>query len=75
MNDIKREMKTRARLARGLVTALMSDVDYICSDVDNYDVICMASSIRETHDTVQRLVDNLTELEYLLYLIRREESR
>lgn len=75
MNDIKREMKTRARLAKGLSNALTSDVEYICSDVDSYDVICMDSSIREAKDTLQKLVDNLTELEYLLYLIKREESR
>lgn len=75
MNDIKREMKTRARLAKGLSNALTSDVEYICSDVDSYDVICMDASIREAKDTLQKLVDNLTELEYLLYLIKREESR
>lgn len=75
MCDIKREMKERARLARGLANALGYDVDYICTDVDNYDLLCMHESIRETKETVQKLMDNITELEYLLYLLKRSDSR
>ena len=74
MNETKREMKVRARLTRGLATALQSDVDYICADVDGFDVICMNESIREAKDTVQRITDSLTELEYLLYLVKNKES-
>lgn len=74
MNETKREMKVRARLTRGLANALQSDVDYICSDVDAFDVICMNESIREAKDTVQRITDSLTELEYLLYLVKNKES-
>ena len=74
MNETKREMKVRARLTRGLANALQSDVDYICSDVDGFDVICMNESIREAKDTVQRITDSLTELEYLLYLVKNKES-
>lgn len=74
MNDIKKEMKDRARLARGLVNALKYDVDYIYSDVKNYDIICLDESLRETKDTIQRLLDNVTEIEYLLYLMRQHEA-
>ena len=74
MNETKREMKVRARLTRGLANALQSDIDYICSDVDSFDVICMNESIREAKDTVQRITDSLTELEYLLYLVKNKES-
>ena len=74
MNDIKKEMKDRARLARGLVNALKYDVDYIFSDVKNYDVICLDESLREAKDTIQRLIDNVTEIEYLLYLLKQNES-
>lgn len=75
MTDIKKEMKERARLARGLANALGYDVEYIYTDVENCDVICMNESIRETKDTLQKLMDNVTELEYLLYLLKREDSR
>lgn len=74
MNDIKKEMKDRARLARGLVNALKYDVDYIFSDVKNYDVICLDESLREAKDTIQRLIDNVTEIEYLLYLLKQNEA-
>ncbi len=74
MNETKREMKIRARLTRGLANALQSDVDYICADVDAFDVICMDESLGEARDTVQRIIDSLTELEYLLYLLKNKES-
>ena len=74
MCDIKKEMRERARLARGLANALGYDVDYIYSDVENYDLICMSESIRETKETIQKLIDNVMELEYLLYLIKKEDA-
>lgn len=70
MCDIKKEMREKARLARGLANALGHDVDYIYSDVENFDLICMDESIRETKCTLDRLVDNVTELENLLYLVK-----
>lgn len=73
MSDIKKEMKDRARLARGLVSALKYDVDYVFTDVNSYDVICLEESLRETKDTIQKLIDNVTEIEYLLYLMRQNE--
>ena len=75
MTDIKKEMKDRAWLIRGLVNSLNYDADYIFSDVENYDVICMGESIKDTKQTIQNLVDNVTELEYLLYLLTQPESR
>lgn len=75
MTDIKKEMRDRARLARGLANALGHDVDYIHMDVENFDLICMNESIRETKDTLQKLMDNVTELEYLFYLLKKDDSR
>lgn len=75
MTDIRREMKERSRLARGLVNALGCDMDYICSDIDSNDLICMDESIAETKRTIQNLIDNITELEYLVYLLKGGDSR
>lgn len=75
MNDIKRELKERARSARGLVNGLVCDTDYIYTDANNFDLICMGESLREAKETLQKLTDSLKELEYLLYLIKREDSR
>lgn len=71
MLDIKREMKERARLARGLVNSLESDVEYVCIDVDSNDVICIGLSIQETKITLRQLMDNMIEMERLLNTIKR----
>ena len=68
-------MKDRARLAKGLANALGYDVDYVSMDVESCDLICMNESIRETKDTIQRLMDNITEIEYLMYLLKNADSR
>ena len=72
MCDIKREMKVRARLTRGLANALQSDADYIYSDVNNFDVLCMSESLKEAKDTLQKITANIAELEYLFELTRKE---
>lgn len=73
MTDIRKEMRERVRLARGLANALGYDVEYVNSDVESFDLICMNESIREAKDTLQKLVDNITELEYLLYLTKESK--
>lgn len=75
MTDIKKEMLDRARLSRGLANALGYDMEYIYSDVKTLDFICMNESIREAKETLQKLIDNVTEIEYLLYLIKSGDSR
>lgn len=74
MCDIKKEIKERARLARVLANALGHDADYLYSDAESYDLICMVESIKETKETIQKMIDNVMELEYLVYLIKNDES-
>ena len=75
MTDIKKEMKDRAWLVRGLVNALNYDAEYIFADVENCDIMCMNESIQDAKNTIQSLIDNVTELEYLLYLLTQPDSR
>ena len=72
MQDIKKGLRDRVRDIRGLANALTYDADCLVTDIDSYDLICLGESIHETKVTMQRLVDNLVELEYQLYLIRRD---
>ena len=74
MNEIRRGIKTRARLLRGLTNVLQLDSDYIWSDASNQEILCLNESIREAKVTLQQVTDCLTELEYMLYLLKREES-
>ena len=74
MNELRRGIKARARLLRGLANVLQVDADYIWSDSNNHEALCLNESIREAKLTLQQVTDCLTELEYMLYLMKREES-
>ena len=74
MNEIKRGIKGRARLLRGLTNVLQVDADYIWSDSSNQEILCLNESVKEAKMTLQQITDCITELEYMLYLMKREES-
>lgn len=74
MCDIKKDLRDRARNIRGLATALTYDVDYLFSDAKNYDLLCLGESLHETKVTLQQLTDSVIELEYQLYLIKRDSG-
>jgi hypothetical protein len=74
MNEIKRGIKARARLLRGLTNVLQVDADYIWSDSSTAEILCLNESIREAKMTLQQVTDCITELEYMLYLLKQEES-
>lgn len=72
--NVKHDLKKRARIARGILNLLDDDLDQIRVDADDFDLICLEESIRETRSTLQMLVDNITEMEYMLYLIKTKGS-
>ena len=74
MCDIKKELKERAILLRVMTNALGYDVEYVFTDIKNFDLVCLDESLREAKDTMQKLTDNVKEIEYLLYLMN-ETSR
>lgn len=71
MRNVKMEMKSRARMVSGLVNLLRDDADQLNADTRDFDLICLEESIRDTKSTIQMLVDNVTEIEYLMYLSRK----
>ena len=74
MTDIRREMQTRARLSYGLLNVLKDDVECINIDTDNNDLVSLTESIIEMKITLQKMVDNITELEYIVYSSRRGKN-
>ena len=74
MNDIRREMQTRARPSYGLLNVSKDDVDCINIDTDNNDLVSLTESIIETKITLHKMVDNITELECIVYLSRRGKN-
>ena len=65
------KMRSKARLAKGLMNILQDDVDRVVTDVDDCDIVSMKESIQDARGTLQCMIDNLVELEYTLYLVKR----
>lgn len=72
--DSKMKIRKQARLSRGILNLLKDDLEMICSDTDDYNLVALDLSINETKDTIQRLIDSITDLEYSLYLIKEERD-
>ena len=73
--NVKTEVITRARLTRGLLNLLKDDIDVINMDADNYDLMTIGESICEAKDTIQKMIDNIMDLEYLVYTVKSDDSR
>ena len=68
--NTKLEMRKRARAIEGLINLLRDDAEQLRIDAADFDVICLEESIKDARTTMQMLVDNVTEMEYLLYLVK-----
>lgn len=75
MTNTKTEMKSRARITRGLINLLRDDMDYITEDIEKYDIVNLAKSIEEARANILELDGHLSELEYLTYVSKRGNSR
>ena len=70
--ELKMVMRGKARLARGLVNLLKDDTEQIYNDVNVFDVISLEEAINDTKRTTQQLMDAVTDLEYYLYLAKKD---
>lgn len=70
--ELKMLMRGKARLARGLVNLLKDDTEQIYNDVNVFDIISLEEAINDTKRTVQQLLDATTDLEYYLYLAKKD---
>lgn len=71
MMEVKREMRSKAQMIRGLTNVLRKDADYICVDADDHDLVGLGESLREVKETIQSLINNVEDLEYLVYATKR----
>lgn len=72
--NLKNEMRKRARAAAGLNDLLRDDIDQIRVDITDFDINCLNESLRDTKATLQMLIDNITEIEYMLYLAKSRDT-
>lgn len=73
-NELRREMRTRTRAIQGMVNLLVDDAKYMNADANDFDLIGLGESIRETKETLKSLTDHIVELEYNLYLLKGEKQ-
>ena len=72
--EFKMEMIKKARMIRGLVNVLKYDAEYLCADTKDFDLIGLGVSLEETKDTLQKMIDYVAELEYAVYLSKRDDA-
>jgi hypothetical protein len=72
MQELKLVMRGKARLSRGLVNLLKDDTEQIYNDVNTFDMISLEEAIGDTKRTTQQLLDAITDLEYYLYLAKKD---
>lgn len=65
------KMRSKARLAKGLMNILFDDIERISNEVDEFDIVNLKDSIQDAKGTLQCLLDNIVELEYSVYLSNR----
>lgn len=70
--EMKMIMRGKARLAKGLVNLLKDDTEQIYNDVNTFDIISLEEAINDTKRTAQQLMDATTDLEYYLYLAKKD---
>lgn len=73
--DIKREIRLNARLAYGLLNVLKDDIDTLRININKNNDDKLEESMRDTKDTLQKIVDTVVDLEYALYLDTLSETR
>jgi hypothetical protein len=65
-------MRSKARLAKGLVNLLADDTEQMCVDVEDFDIFSLEEAIREAKRTSQNLIDTIKDLERDLRTIKRD---
>lgn len=70
--ELKMILRSKARLANGLVNLLKDDTQQMCIDVDDLDMFSLGEAIREAKRTTQNLLDTVNELERDLRLMKRD---
>lgn len=70
--ELKMVMRSKARLARGLVNLLIDDTEQMCIDVDDFDMFSLNEAIGEAKRTSQNLLNTISELEHDIRIAKRD---
>ena len=70
--ELKMIMRSKARLAKGLVNLLIDDTEQMCIDVDDFDLFSLNEAIGEAKRTSQNLLNTIGELEHYIHIAKRD---
>ena len=70
--EIKSKLRSKARLLRGFMSILEDDITRVHSDIEDCEVVSLEESIQDSKETLQCLIDTVVELEYAIYVSKRE---
>ncbi len=72
--NLKHDMRKRARACLGLADLMRDDIIQLRSDIHDFDMACLEESMKDTKATLQMFIDNITEIEYMMYLLKSRDS-
>lgn len=73
-NKMRTIIRNKARLACGLANILEYDINNLMNDANECYLDELFETVQATKETLQNLVDTITEIEYALYLDKVKES-
>lgn len=73
-NRSKREIQNKTRLAHCLADILEYDIDNLKNDAHECNPDELTKTLQETKETMQNLIDIVTEIEYVIYLENLKEA-
>lgn len=72
--NLKHDMRKRVRACLGLTDLMKDDIIQLRADLHDFDILCLEESLKDTKATLQMFIDNVTEIEYMLYLLKARDS-
>ena len=70
--ELKMLMRAKTRLVRGLSNLLKDDAEQLSDDMNSFDIFRMEETVTDAKRTAQQMIDAMTELEYYLYLAKKD---
>ena len=70
--ETKSKLRSKARLLRGFMSILEDDITRVHSDIEDCEMVSLEESIQDSKETLQCLIDTVVELEYAIYVSKRE---
>lgn len=64
----KNSIREKTRTVYGLMHILKDDIDNLRIDVANLDINRLRVSIADTNETLEKIIDIMAEIEYIIYL-------